>query len=124
MREKRLLPDRFWAEALSIKPALRTNGKRREAENGPAAGSTRIYPDKSLFAGFQACLQDVTFSLSASFQYSCKGRLSAQEIIGDRQPDAESPIFSSHFLVNPSQKNGFFHSLWFVKIRQASPSKK
>jgi hypothetical protein len=56
MREKRLLPDRFWAEALSIKPALRTNGKRREAENGPAAGSTRIHPDKSLFAAFPSLL--------------------------------------------------------------------
>jgi HNH endonuclease len=51
-------------------------------------------------------------------------RSSAQEIIEDRQPDAKSLIFSSHFLVNSSQKNGLFRCLWFVKIRQASPSKK
>ena len=32
-------------------------------------------------------------------------RSSAQEIIGDRQPDAKSLIFSSHFLV---KKTGYF----------------
>jgi hypothetical protein len=123
MREKRLLPDRFWPEALSIKPALRTNGNRREAENGPA-GSTRIHPDKSLSTAFQSQLAERNILTISQFPILMPDRSSAQEIIEDRQPDAKSPIFSSHFLVNSSQKNGLFRCLWFVKIRQASPSKK
>jgi hypothetical protein len=113
MREKRLLPDRFWAEALSIKPALRTNGKRREAENGPA-GSTRIHPDKSLFTAFPGLLVGRNVLIISQFPILMLDRSSAQEIIEEGQPDAKSLIFSSHFLVNSSQKNGFFRSLWFV----------
>jgi hypothetical protein len=47
-------------------------------------------------------------------------RSSAQEIIEDRQPDAKSLIFSSLFLVNSSQKTGYFvvyGSQKFAKFR-------
>ena len=121
-REKRLLPDRFWAEALSIKNPLRTNGNRPEAENGPT-GSTRIHPDKSLFTAFPSQLAERNILTISQIQIPMSDRSSTQEIIEDRQPDAKSPIFSSHFLVNSSPKNGLFRCLWFVKIRQALPSK-
>jgi hypothetical protein len=95
MREKRLLPDRFWAEALPIKPALRTNGKRREAKNGPA-GSRRIHPDKSLFTVFPSPLAERNILTISQFPILMPDRPSAQETIEDRQPDAKSPILSSH----------------------------
>jgi hypothetical protein len=92
MREKRLLPDRFWAEALSIKPALRTNGKRREAENGPAE-STRIHPDKSLFTAFPSPLAERKILTISQFPISMPDRSSAQEIIEDRQPCGVTDLF-------------------------------
>jgi hypothetical protein len=80
----------------SIKPAVRTNGKRREVENSPA-GSTRIHPDKSLFTAFPSPLAGRNVLIISQFPILMPDRSSAQEIIEDRR---------------------------FVKIRQASPSKK
>ena len=92
MREKRLLPDRFWAEALSIKPAVRTNGKRREAENSPA-GSTRIHPGKSLFTAFPSPLAGRNVLIIRQFPILMPNPSCAQEIIEDRPPDPKSLIF-------------------------------
>jgi hypothetical protein len=120
IRKKSIGPSRL------IMPAFRTNGKRpsgRKRSGIKVHGSTRI---SHYLRCYQGHLQDVTSLLSANFQNS--GRighpLPDKKLLGTASRDAKSTIFSSHFLVTSSQKNAFFRSLWFVKIRQASPSKK